>query len=193
MANDGWGRSWHGHGGRGDATRCTRVRTDRGGFTLIEVAVATTIVGVGLAALMVSVESSTRVNDVGGKLAQGTFLAQEIREWSLALPFSDPDAADAGRPPGPDGTDPQTSVDDLDDFYGADGLGTTYKPPRDGMGNAIASLPDWSQTITMAWRDPNNVAAPATAGTTGVIYVHVSVAYRDKAVYATNWLVTRKK
>lgn len=173
--------------------RFTKVRSDRGGFTLIEVAVATTIVGVGLAALMVSVESSTRVSDVGGKLAQGTFLAQEIREWTLALPFSDPDAGDAGKPPGPDGVDPQTSVDDLDDFYGVDGSGTTYKPPRDGMGNAISSLPDWSQTITMAWRDPNNVAAPATAGTTDVIYVHVSVAYRDKAVYATNWLVTRKK
>ena len=59
--------------------RCTTARSARGGFTLSEVAVATTIVGVGLAALMVSVESSTRINDVGGKLAQATFLAQEIR------------------------------------------------------------------------------------------------------------------
>ena len=144
---------------------------------------------------MVSVESSTRVNDVGGKLAQGTFLAQEIREWSLALPFSDPDAADAGNPPGPDGVDPQVFVDDLDDFLGFYQRGTTYKPPRDGMGNAITSLPDWSQTITLAWRDPNNVAAPAPhgVGTSDVVYVHVDVAYRDKTVYGTNWLVTRKK
>jgi prepilin-type N-terminal cleavage/methylation domain-containing protein len=171
----------------------TRGRSARDGFTLIEVAVATTIVGVGLAALMVSVESSTRVNDVGGKMAQGTFLAQEIREWTLALPFSDPDPGDANNPPGPDGIDPHVFVDDLDDFLGFDGKGTTYKPPRDGMGNVISSLPDWSQTITLSWRDPNDVAASAGVGTTDVVYVHVDVGYRDKTVYGTNWLVTRKK
>jgi prepilin-type N-terminal cleavage/methylation domain-containing protein len=175
---------------------CTKVRSARGGFTLIEVAVATTIVGVGLAALMVSVESSTRVNDAGGKLAQGTFLAQEIREWTLTLPFSTPVPAEVNNPPGPDGgVDPHAFVDDLDDFLGFDGQGTTFKPPRDGMGNEISSLPDWSQTITLSWRDPNNVAAAATHGngTTNVIYVHVDVGYRDKTVYGTNWLVTRKK
>lgn len=174
----------------------TTARSARGGFTLIEVAVATIIVGVGLAALMVSVESSTRVNDVGGKLAQGTFLAQEIREWTLALPFSTPVAGEVHNAPGPDGgVDPHVFVDDLDDFLGLDGRGTTYKPPRDGMGVEISSLPDWSQTITLSWRDPNNVAAaaPQGNGTTDVIYVHVDVGYRNKTVYGTNWLVTRKK
>ena len=177
----------------------TRVRSARGGFTLIEVAVATIIVGVGLAALMVSVESSTRVNDVGGRLAQGTFLAQEIREWTLALPFSTPNPLHVGNPPGPDGIDPHVFVDDLDDL-----MGVTFKPPQNGNKftkegieepeHVMTALPDWSQTITMAWRDPNNVAAPAPGGpgTSDVIYVHVDVAYRDRTVYSTNWLVTRK-
>jgi prepilin-type N-terminal cleavage/methylation domain-containing protein len=172
------------------------MQSARSGFTLIEVAVATTIVGVGLAALMVSVESSTRVNDVGGKMAQGTFLAQEIREWTLTLPFSTPVASQVHNPPGPDGgVDPHTFVDDLDDLLGLDGTGTTFKPPRDGLGNEISSLPDWSQTVTLGWRDPNNVAAPAPhgVGTTDVVYVHVDVGYRDKSVYGTNWVVTRKK
>ena len=168
----------------------TRVRSARDGFTLIEVAVATVIVGIGMAALMVSVGSSTRVNEAGGKLAQATVLAQEIREWTLALPFSDPDAQDAHNPPGPDGVDPQVSVDDLDDL-----MGVTFKPPRVGMGIAISSLPDWSQTISMSWRDPNDVAvlAPHGPGTTDVVYVHVDVLYRNVPVYGTNWLVTRKK
>ena len=167
----------------------TRARRARKGFTLIEVAVATTIIGVGLAALLVSIGSSTRVNDIGGKMAQGTFLAQEIREWTLALPFSDPDAGDANNPPGPDGTDPHVFVDDVDDL-----MDVTYKPPRDGLGNEISSLPDWSQHITMGWRDPNDVARPAPhgPGSTDVIYVHVDVGYRDVTVYSTNWLVTRK-
>ena len=50
----------------------------RKGFSLVEVAVATAIVGMGIAAILVSVESGTRVNDAGKKLTQAIFLAQEV-------------------------------------------------------------------------------------------------------------------
>ncbi len=165
----------------------TTTRPGRGGFTLIEVVVATILVGLSLTAMMVSVRSNTRVNDAGTKLTQASFLAQEIREWTLTLPFRDQDVGDRGKPPGSDGTNPQTWVDDLDDL-----MNVTYCPPRDGQGFAITALPAWSQTITMTWRDPNDLGATVSAGTSDVIYVNVDVKHRNTVILSSGWLVTKK-
>lgn len=167
-----------------------RLETSRrgpGGFTLIEIVVATALVGLALVAMMTSTGSNTRVNDAGTKLTQGTFLAQEIREWTLSLPFNDQDAGDLNNPPGPDGSNPQVWVDDIDDL-----MNVTYCPPRDGQGYAIASLPAWSQTITMTWRDPNDLSGTVTPGTSDIIYVNVDVKHRNNVVVSTGWLVTKK-
>ena len=167
--------------------RCTHSRSVRGGFSLIEVAVATAIVGIALAALLVAVGSNTRVNDAGAKLTQASFLAQEIREWTLTLPFSDPDPGDAGNPPGPDGSDPQHFVDDLDDL-----IDVTYSPPRDGEGVALYDLDGWSQTISLTWRDPNSLLTSVTPGESDIICVQVGVAFEGQTIINTNWLVARR-
>lgn len=162
-------------------------RSRRGGFSLIEVAVTTTIVGFGVTALLLSVGSGTKVNAGAGELTQAVFLAQEIREWTIRLPFSDPDPGDQGKPPGPDGTDPQTFVDDLDDL-----MGVTYSPPRDGRGQAITSAIGWAQKITITWRDPEYLASVVTPGATDVVYVQVEVLHRGRRVYTTGWIVARR-
>ena len=166
--------------------RSTTTRRGRVGFSLIEIAVATAIVGIALAALLVSVGSNTRVNDAGRKLTEAILLAQEIREWTLALPFSDPDPGDADNPPGPDGSSPQTFVDDLDDL-----MGVTYSPPRNGQGYAMYDMQGWSQTISMTWHDPADISQAVTPGSSDLIRVQVDVAYRGNPVMASSWLVTR--
>jgi hypothetical protein len=99
-------------------TATTR-RSDRGGFCLLEAAVATAVVALALTALLAAVGPNTRVNDAGRKIAQGPFLLPEIRDPTLALPFGGPDPADVQNPPGPDGPGPQAFVDDLGDRPGA--------------------------------------------------------------------------
>ncbi len=168
--------------------RNTTRRCGREGFTLIEIAVATAIVGIALAALMVACGSNTRVNDAGRKLQQGIFLAQEIREWTLALPFHDQDPGDLGNPPGPDGSDPQSYVDDLDDL-----LGVTYTPPRDAQGNTLYDLDGWHQTINLTWRNPNDIGQTVTVGSSDVIHVQVDVTCRGKSIVSSSWLVTREE
>ncbi|MCD6304042.1 MAG: type II secretion system protein [Planctomycetes bacterium] len=162
-------------------------RSDRGGFTLIEVAVATVIVGIALAALLVATASNTRVNDAGSKMAQAIAFAQEIREWTLQLPFSDPDPGDAGNPPGPDGANPQVFVDDLDDL-----MEVTYSPPRDGQGGVIYGYNDWSETINLSWRDPNDPCNEVSPGASDLVCVRVDISHQGKSVYSTAWLVARK-
>ena len=156
------------------------------GFTLVEALVASALLGLGVAALMVAASSSTRVNAAGLDMTQAAFLAQEVREWTLRLPFSDPDPGDEGNPPGPDGADPQTFVDDLDDL-----MGMTYSPPRNAAGDPIDELSGWSQTITLEWVDPNALTTVVSPGGSDCIRVTVSIQREGRQVQSTQWLVTR--
>jgi len=157
------------------------------GFTLIEVMVAIMLIGTGIVALLGASMAGTRSTDAGKKMSQAVFLAREIREWTLRLPFSDPDESDAGKPPGHDGSSPLTFVDDLDDL-----MDVTYSPPRDGQFGAIADMTDWSETITLTWRDRNDLDTIVPDGASDVIHVHVSVAHAGKQVLETSWIVVRR-
>ncbi len=162
------------------------------GFTLTEILVSLIVIGMGIVALLASVASSTKINDSGRKLTTASFIAQEVREWTIKLPFSDPDVADQGNPPGPDGYDPQVYVDDLDDLAGDDLAGVTYSPPRNGQGSPITDMTDWSQFIELSWRDPDNLNTVVAAGGSDVIYVQVTISYKGTEVLKTGWLVARR-
>ena len=129
--------------------RLMRPRRTRGGrpptgFSLIEAMIATVLVGIGVASVMVATRSGTEVNAAGRAITQATYLVQEIREWTLKLPFSDQDPGDAYNPPGPDGSDPQTFVDDLDDLMEA-----TLSPPVGGNGTPLPDKDGWSQSVAL--------------------------------------------
>ena len=166
----------------------TVCRVARGGFTLIEAAVATVVVGIGVTVLLISVNANTRANSAGKHLTEAVFLAQEIREWTLRLPFSDTDEGDMHNPPGPDGMDPQDFVDDLDDL-----LDVTYSPPRDGQGYPLADMVNWSEAIQLTWRDPDNLIQEVPPGASDVIHVEVELSNRSGPVLTTGWLVTRRE
>lgn len=137
------------------------------GFTLVEVAAATAIIGLGIVAMMTSVESGTRVNASGQRMTQAAFLAQEIREWTVQLPFDTPKPA----------------LSDL--------ANVTYTMPRNGQGNAITNMPGWSEAITITSRDPKSLKTVVTAGTSDVVYVEVSVRYQGNEILKTGWFVAR--
>ena len=157
------------------------------GFTLIEALVTTGILGVGVSALMVAVGSGTRVNGAGRELTEASFLAQEVREWTLKLPFSDVDPGDEDNPPGPDGTDPQHFVDDLDDL-----LDTAYTPPRDGQGAPISDMIGWTQSVSLTWRDPTDLATTVADGASDVVLVEVEILRDSRSILSTGWLVARR-
>ena len=157
-------------------------------MTLIEIAVATAIIALGVTAIMVSSTSTTQVNSTGHKLTKALFLAQEIREWTLKLPFSDTDPGDKENPPGPDGTDPQVFVDDLDDL-----MDVTYSPPRDGQGVAIADMPGWSQQISITWHNPSSLLQIVAPGSSNVVAVEVKINYQGQNILTTSWLVARRE
>jgi prepilin-type N-terminal cleavage/methylation domain-containing protein len=159
-----------------DAAGAITPGRSRRGFTLIEVAVAVVIVSLALTALLVAVQSNTRVNDMGAKLTQAAFLAEEMREWTLLLARTDPNA-----------------VDDDNPFHYEGGPSQPYCPPRDGSGQAISSLAQWSQAVTLAYRDPNDLlSSPGGGGTSDVVNVIVDVRFQGQSILETSWLVAKR-
>src|SRR3954454_6750648 len=61
----------------------------RRGVTLLETALATVIVGVGVLATMQVMAAGTMSNDAAYGMSNGVQLAHNIRELSLGLPFAD--------------------------------------------------------------------------------------------------------
>jgi len=153
------------------------------GFTLVEVAIAIAIVAVGVTALMLGLASSTEINRTSRDLNQAVLLAQELREWTVKLPFFDPQLSDPG-PLGPETG--EAGIDDLDDLNGQ-----TFSPPRDATGNQIADLPAWRQTVTMNWVDPTSLTTVSDTPT-DVVSVRVVISNGNEDLLTTGWLVTRR-
>ncbi|SRR5690554_319775 len=158
----------------------------RGGFSIIEAAVATAILGVGILALVSAVAASSTANVKASELTSAVFLAQEIREWTARLPFTDPDES-TNVPVGPDGQSPQVFVDDLDDL-----MDVTFSPPRDGTGQQMMDMTGWSQTIRMTWRKGDNLEEVVQPGQSDIIFVHVTISKNGRVVHKTGWFAVRR-
>ncbi|MFP4052384.1 MAG: prepilin-type N-terminal cleavage/methylation domain-containing protein [Phycisphaerae bacterium] len=119
-------------------------RNARQGFTLLEVAIATVILAIGIVALLTASASSTAVNAAGSDLTQATFLAQEIREYCAGL-------------------DPCEVA-----------LSDSYTPPVNARLQTLSDLTGWKQTITMQYKDPNGLTDSATPTDVRYVKVEVS-------------------
>ena len=152
-------------------------KTFRGGFTLIETAITVVVVGVAIAAMMVAVSSSTRLNADAGDLTTATLLAQHTREWTSRLPLFDPD------------TDVSGDFDDLQDFDAV-----TFQPPRDGAGTALDGddWDQWRQVVEFEYVDENYLAGPAQTELTETCLGRftVNVYKADRPLASLAWVVS---
>ncbi|MEM1329089.1 MAG: hypothetical protein AAGG07_00865 [Planctomycetota bacterium] len=110
-------------------------RAARRGFTLIEAAMTTVIIGVGVVAMVEAQQSFLRSNNWSNQASTATLLAREIREFTRFLPRHDPvtglyfETDDDGNVTGLAGWGPEegevvaSDFDDIDDF---DGMTFTY-------------------------------------------------------------------
>ncbi|MFG0305335.1 MAG: hypothetical protein ACF8Q5_03880 [Phycisphaerales bacterium JB040] len=114
----------------------TRRPGTQGGFTLIEAAMATVIIGVGVLAMIDAQSAFIRANLWSNHAASATFLANEIREYTRLLPRHDPVSGlviDGGVLYGWGPDEGEITVDDFDDLDDFDGI--TFS----GFGS-----PDWA-------------------------------------------------
>jgi len=166
-----------------DTRNPKRYSRDRG-FTLIEAALTTVIVGTGVLSIVAAQQAYHQKNDWAQRTGTAMLLANEIRELTMPMPIFDPITGQAfiGPEPGEAGID---DYDDLDDFAGVsvDGgatyPGLTFNPPIDALGRTIADMTGWTQQVTVEGVLEENIGSgvaltPGTAGTLTRLTVDVS-------------------
>jgi prepilin-type N-terminal cleavage/methylation domain-containing protein len=145
------------------------------GFTLIETALATVIVGVGVLAIVAAQQAFHQQNAWSSRAAIATYLANEIREMTFNLPRHDPVTGTTIWGPEPNEAD-WYDFDDLDDF---DGL--TFSPPLNAQRDPIANMEGWAQHITVRNVEPNNITIERPNGSTSLVRVEVIVTFQGPA------------
>ena len=180
------------------------------GFTLIEAALTTVIVGTGVLAIVAAQQAYHQKNAWAQRADTGMLLANELRERTMGMPLHDPISGEANY--GPESNEPSPRFyDDVDDFAGdpkqnGRGSGLTLSPPMNALGQRPAELSNWSQHVTVENVMPSDISSGFTLplGTketgTGVEVVRVKVESRfqspsmdqPRTVTSMTWILTGK-
>jgi Tfp pilus assembly protein PilV len=174
-------------------------RGRRGGFTLIEAALTTVIVGTGVLAIVAAQQAYHQKNQWSKRAATGMLLANELRELMFSMPLHDPVTGDNTIGPESNESNP-LFYDDVDDFTNAHiGQPTSgdNAQPLTGLGQRADSLPRWSQRVqveAVPFRDLNGQAVDHSKGE--MARVTVTVLYHGRhmdqpeTVTKLTWIVT---
>jgi type II secretory pathway pseudopilin PulG len=134
-------------------------RLRRRGFTLVEAAITTAIIGFGVMAMLELIATGTKHNVEGAELTTAINLAKNVREYTLGLRFD--------------------QVRNLN--------GTTYSTPIDSRGQTIGSLSGWTQTVAVQPVEPPDLTASSTDPTPDVIRVTIDVAHNNQHAGELSW------
>lgn len=176
-------------------TLSIRSRRVRRGFTLIEAALTTIIVGLGITASMQLFASCTIENRASAQLSVAMLMASNVREAMGGLSFRDPGTL--GAVFGPETGETLATWEDVDDFDGS-----TFNPPIDSLRQPISDQSQYTQVVSIWPVDPNqlslnsNESSPEIPKTTytGAVRVRVRVLYQTSPadvaseVYRTSWI-----
>jgi len=170
-----------------------RDRTSIGGFSLIEVLIATILIGLSIAALVGANGSFSLANATGADLSTAEFLAEQIRELTTMLPVVDP-AVPAGTfvtVLGPEGGETLATYDDVDDFNGA-----TYSPPVASNRAVLNDLAGFGQHIVVQKLDSSNFAqtcldSSILASANRFVRVTVTILQNGRQIISASWIRAR--
>jgi prepilin-type N-terminal cleavage/methylation domain-containing protein len=164
----------------------TRTRgAARRGFTLIETALATVIVGTGVLAIVSAHQAFFKQNEWSTHASTGQRLGNEIRELTLHLPKNDPVTGTSYW--GPEPTEFEVEdFDDLDDFDGDDGEGIVFSTalgngPISALGYPLTGMEGWSQRVFVENIDPYNLTDVVEDGASTMVRMRVVVEYQGPA------------
>jgi hypothetical protein len=165
----------------------TRRRQGRAGFTLMEAALTTVIIGVGCVAMLQLLSAGTVATRDGTELTMGMNLAGNVRECLMGVSFADPTVTDNW---GPEAGETLLTYDDLDDFDGK-----TFSPPIDARRHPLDGYGSWSQSVKVESVQPTDVTKTMSHMTLAAPLrptsrITVTVQHNDKTVYVLTWVAS---
>jgi len=154
----------------------------RRGFTLIEAALTTVIVGVGVVSMLRLLAAGTSANSDATELTTALNLAGNIHELSQTLAFQDPGTEVWGHEAG-------ETLATYNDVWDLNGFTSTSAGPIDAHRAAITNMPAWQQQVTVSCVDPNGVTTGLPNGASAFARVTVVVRHNAQEVCRISWLV----
>ena len=156
----------------------------KSGFSLIEVLIATLLVGLAVASLMAGNRALTKANGAGTDLSSAEFLLGEIRELAALLPVVDPETGVSTF--GPEGGEALANYDDLDDFDAA-----VFSPPINAERAVLNNSAAFSQQITVENVSDSNFELVVGDHTSDFVRVTVRILLNSQEISSASWLRAR--
>lgn len=165
------------------------------GFTLIEAALTTVIVGVGVLCTMQLFASCSQQNQAASQMSIALMLASNIQEAMGGLSFSDPGTA--GTYFGPEPGESLATWDDVDDFDGG-----RFNPPIDSLRRTIPEMTRYTQVVSVWPVYPSKLSVNSNESSpdipksvyTGAVRVKVRILYSPLGggspveIYSASWI-----
>jgi prepilin-type N-terminal cleavage/methylation domain-containing protein len=160
------------------------------GFTLIEVLIATVLIGFSIAALVAANGSFSMANVTGADISTAEFLVEQIRELTAMLPLVEPGAT-TWTVLGPEAGETTLGLyDDVDDFDGFNSA--TLGAPISAQRTPLIDLAAFSQQITVQKLNPANFNQ-TWADNTGSNFarVTVNILQNGRQISSASWIRAR--
>ncbi len=154
--------------------------SNRSGMTLIEVMVATVLIGIALSAMVGANGYITQANRAGCDLSVAESLLEHIKERTEALPVVDPETSNAQL--GPEEAD-WTLYDDLDDFDGA-----SFCPPIDARANVLNQWSTFTQQVVVQNVQIDDLTTPVADLASNFYRVTVTILHEQRPVTSGTWI-----
>src|SRR5690348_8237773 len=156
-------------------------RAARRGFTILEAAVATVLVGVMLTAALSAAGAAAVAQYRSADRSRGRFLAQSLMSEILSKYYIDPGSTPTFGPEAGETTSPpsRSKFNDVDDYNN-----WSEWPPQNADGTALdASLGTWGRSVSVCWVSSSDLTTPVTTSDTGVKRITVTVTHNNLVVY----------
>jgi len=152
------------------------------GFTLIEVLIATILVGLAIVALVGANSSFTMANGVGTDMSTAEFLAEQIRELTAMLPVIDPQTET-----GFDAKEAAWAIyDDLDDFDGFNS--SSLGGPISAARTVLTEFSTFSQEVTVQNVNASDFETVVADNGSAFLRVAVVVRQNGRQVVSASWI-----
>jgi MSHA pilin protein MshD len=158
----------------------------RAGFTVIEGAIASIVLGLLVGAVANSVSAAAASRQRLADNSRGALLAEDLMTEIVQLDYAEPSnfSAPLGTDSGEVSGSSRALFDDVDDYHGL-----VESPPRAQDGTVISGLSGWTRQTTVKWA---TVADPTTDSSTETTIKRITVTVKrgNRTVGTSVWIRT---
>jgi prepilin-type N-terminal cleavage/methylation domain-containing protein len=159
------------------------------GFSLVEVLIATVLVGMAIAALVAANGSFSMANVAGADLSTAEFLVEQIRELTTMLPVAEPDMTN-WVVLGPETGETLATYDDVDDLDGFNS--TPLGAPINAQRAPLNALAAFSQHVTVEKLNPSDFdVAWSDSSASNFVRIRVEIRENGRPISSASWIRAR--